>query len=141
MVKEVVGVEKKGMRVGKYELGRTLGEGNFGKVKFAKNIETGQGFAVKILEKKRILDLKIGDQVRKETKKKSIFSYNFEIFIDGFSTILFSYLGLSFENFTSLSLSANSANLWVFVGCGRQRVTLSKLYKYTYFFVNQYERV
>lgn len=70
MVKEVVGVVEKGMRVGKYELGRTLGEGNFGKVKFAKNIETGQGFAVKILEKKRILDLKIGDQVRKETNKK-----------------------------------------------------------------------
>ncbi|XXG78933.1 hypothetical protein AAC387_Pa09g0107 [Persea americana] len=66
MVKEVVGVEKKGMRVGKYELGRTLGEGNFGKVKFAKNIETGQGFAVKILEKKRILDLKIGDQIKRE---------------------------------------------------------------------------
>lgn len=107
MVKEVVGVEKKGMRVGKYELGRTLGEGNFGKVKFAKNIESGQGFAVKILEKKRILDLKIGDQVRKETNKKknSCFSFNFEIFIDRFSTILFSYLGLSFENFTSLSLS------------------------------------
>ncbi|RRT47110.1 hypothetical protein B296_00045676 [Ensete ventricosum] len=28
-------------RVGKYELGRTLGEGTFAKVKFAKNVETG----------------------------------------------------------------------------------------------------
>lgn len=26
------------------------------------------------------------------------------------------------------------------MGCGRQRVTLSKLYKYTFFFVNQYEK-
>lgn len=55
--------KKKGMQLGKYELGRTLGEGNFGKVKYAKDIESGQGFAVKILEKKRILDLKIADQV------------------------------------------------------------------------------
>lgn len=51
------------MRLGKYELGRTLGEGNFGKVKLAKNIESGQPFAVKILEKNRIIHLNITDQV------------------------------------------------------------------------------
>ncbi|KAG6758759.1 hypothetical protein POTOM_035218 [Populus tomentosa] len=55
--------KEKGMQLGKYDLGRTLGEGNFGKVKLAKNIETGQPFAVKILEKNRIIDLKITDQV------------------------------------------------------------------------------
>ncbi|XP_042989643.1 CBL-interacting serine/threonine-protein kinase 1-like isoform X2 [Carya illinoinensis] len=55
--------EREGMRLGKYELGRTLGEGNFGKVKLAKNIETGQSFAVKILEKTKIINLKITDQV------------------------------------------------------------------------------
>lgn len=55
--------EKKGMRLGKYELGRTLGEGNFGKVKYAKNLDSGQSFAIKILEKNRILDLNITDQV------------------------------------------------------------------------------
>jgi 5'-AMP-activated protein kinase catalytic alpha subunit len=55
--------KEKGMQLGKYMLGRTLGEGNFGKVKLAKNIETGQPFAVKILEKNRIIDLKITDQV------------------------------------------------------------------------------
>ncbi|KAJ9699949.1 hypothetical protein PVL29_005682 [Vitis rotundifolia] len=54
------------MQLGKYELGRTLGEGNFGKVKYAKDIESGKGFAVKILEKKRILDLKIADQIKRE---------------------------------------------------------------------------
>lgn len=63
MGREVGVLGKKGMLIGKYELGRTLGEGNFGKVKFAKNVESGQGFAVKILDKKRILDLKIHDQV------------------------------------------------------------------------------
>ncbi|KAF6172241.1 hypothetical protein GIB67_024863 [Kingdonia uniflora] len=59
-------VKTTGMRLGKYELGRTLGEGNFGKVKYAKNLETGQGFAVKILEKKRILDLNTSDQIKRE---------------------------------------------------------------------------
>lgn len=51
------------MRLGKYELGRTLGEGNFGKVKFAQNVDSGLPFAVKILEKNRIIHLKITDQV------------------------------------------------------------------------------
>ncbi|XP_059632038.1 CBL-interacting serine/threonine-protein kinase 1-like [Cornus florida] len=54
------------MRIGKYEIGRTLGEGNFGKVKFAKKIDSGQPFAVKILEKNRIIDLKITDQIKRE---------------------------------------------------------------------------
>lgn len=53
----------RGMRLGKYELGKTLGEGNFGKVKFAKDVDSGQSFAVKILEKKRITNLNIADQV------------------------------------------------------------------------------
>ena len=54
---------KKEMQVGRYELGRTLGEGNFGKVKYAKNLDSGQSFAVKILEKARIVDQRITDQV------------------------------------------------------------------------------
>ncbi|XP_024922263.1 CBL-interacting serine/threonine-protein kinase 1 isoform X2 [Ziziphus jujuba] len=54
---------EKGMQLGKYELGRTLGEGNFGKVKLAKDVGSGQLFAVKILEKNKIIDLKITDQV------------------------------------------------------------------------------
>jgi hypothetical protein len=29
-------------RVGKYEIGKTLGEGTFGKVKYAVNTETGE---------------------------------------------------------------------------------------------------
>lgn len=53
----------KGMRLGRYELGRTLGEGNFGKVKYARHVDSGRSFAVKILEKNRILDLRITDQV------------------------------------------------------------------------------
>ncbi|XP_044484237.1 CBL-interacting serine/threonine-protein kinase 1-like isoform X3 [Mangifera indica] len=57
---------KLGMQLGNYELGRTLGEGNFGKVKLAKKLDSGQAFAVKILEKNRIIDLKITDQIKRE---------------------------------------------------------------------------
>ncbi|WOL18391.1 CBL-interacting protein kinase 1-like [Canna indica] len=59
--------EGQGMRVlGKYELGRTLGEGNFGKVKYAEHVETGQAFAVKILDRSRVQSLKITDQIKRE---------------------------------------------------------------------------
>lgn len=51
------------MRLGKYELGRILGEGNFGKVKLARNTDSGQLFAVKIIEKTKIIDHNNADQV------------------------------------------------------------------------------
>ncbi|KAM0042106.1 putative protein kinase CAMK-CAMKL-CHK1 family [Helianthus debilis subsp. tardiflorus] len=54
------------LQLGKYEIGRTLGEGNFGKVKYAKDIQTGHPFAVKILEKTRIKNLNFSDQIKRE---------------------------------------------------------------------------
>lgn len=39
------------------ELGKTLGEGTFGKVKLATHKATGEMVAVKILEKDKILDV------------------------------------------------------------------------------------
>jgi serine/threonine protein kinase len=50
-------------RVGRYELGRTLGEGTFAKVKFAKNVETGEKVAIKILDKEKLLRHKMIAQV------------------------------------------------------------------------------
>lgn len=46
-------------RVGKYELGRTLGEGTFAKVKYAKHVDTGEAVAIKIIDKERILKRKM----------------------------------------------------------------------------------
>ncbi|XP_074587015.1 CBL-interacting protein kinase 1-like [Curcuma longa] len=54
------------VRVGKYEIGRTLGEGNFAKVKLARHVDSGRCFAVKILERKRVLDLRTHDQIKRE---------------------------------------------------------------------------
>jgi len=51
-------------RVGKYELGRELGEGRFAKVRVARNIETGINVAVKIIDKKMIFSLNLMHQVR-----------------------------------------------------------------------------
>lgn len=50
-------------RVGRYEIGRTLGEGTFAKVKFARNTETGENVAIKILDKEKILKHKMIGQV------------------------------------------------------------------------------
>ncbi|KAF3449976.1 hypothetical protein FNV43_RR06055 [Rhamnella rubrinervis] len=53
-------------RVGKYELGRTLGEGNFAKVKFARNSETNEHVAIKILDKEKLLKHKMIGQIKRE---------------------------------------------------------------------------
>lgn len=53
-------------RVGKYELGRTLGEGNFAKVKFARHVETKENVAIKILDKEKILKHKMIAQIKRE---------------------------------------------------------------------------
>lgn len=56
-------MKKVSRKVGKYEVGRTVGEGTFAKVKFARNIETGESVAMKILAKSTILKHRMVDQV------------------------------------------------------------------------------
>ncbi|KAJ4839235.1 CBL-interacting serine/threonine-protein kinase 24 [Turnera subulata] len=53
-------------KVGKYEVGRTVGEGTFAKVKFARNTETGAAVAMKILAKSTILKHRMVDQIKRE---------------------------------------------------------------------------
>mmetsp|Transcript_83543 Transcript_83543/g.202598 ORF Transcript_83543/g.202598 Transcript_83543/m.202598 type:complete len:448 (-) Transcript_83543:90-1433(-) len=53
-------------KVGKYEIGKTLGEGTFGKVKLATNSETGEKVAIKILDKEKIQKQNMGSSVKKE---------------------------------------------------------------------------
>uniref|UniRef100_A0A7I4AAL2 non-specific serine/threonine protein kinase n=1 Tax=Physcomitrium patens TaxID=3218 RepID=A0A7I4AAL2_PHYPA len=53
-------------RVGKYDLGKTLGEGTFAKVKVAKHIDTGHTVAIKILDKEKILRHKMVEQIKRE---------------------------------------------------------------------------
>ncbi|XP_059431758.1 LOW QUALITY PROTEIN: CBL-interacting serine/threonine-protein kinase 24-like [Corylus avellana] len=53
-------------KVGKYEVGRTIGEGTFAKVKVARNTETDESVAVKVLAKSTILKHKMVDQIKRE---------------------------------------------------------------------------
>ncbi|ESQ47001.1 hypothetical protein EUTSA_v10027753mg [Eutrema salsugineum] len=57
---------KKMRRVGKYEVGRTIGEGTFAKVKFARNSDTGENVAIKIMAKSTILKHRMVDQIKRE---------------------------------------------------------------------------
>ncbi|KAL5977427.1 CBL-interacting serine/threonine-protein kinase 23 [Asimina triloba] len=55
-----------GRTVGRYELGKTLGEGTFAKVKFARNVETGESVAIKILDKEKVLRHRMISQIKRE---------------------------------------------------------------------------
>ncbi|XVE71455.1 hypothetical protein DITRI_Ditri10aG0152000 [Diplodiscus trichospermus] len=58
---------KKGTRkVGKYEVGRTIGEGTFAKVKFAQDTDTGESVAMKVLAKTTILKHRMVNQIKRE---------------------------------------------------------------------------
>jgi 5'-AMP-activated protein kinase catalytic alpha subunit len=50
-------------KIGKYEVGRTIGEGTFAKVKFAKHTETGESVAIKVMAKTTILKHRMVEQV------------------------------------------------------------------------------
>ena len=54
--------------VGQYMIGKTIGEGTFGKVKIAVHIPTGEKVAVKILEKARIKEQADVKRVNREIK-------------------------------------------------------------------------
>ncbi|PON59624.1 Calcium/calmodulin-dependent/calcium-dependent protein kinase [Parasponia andersonii] len=53
-------------KVGKYEIGRTIGEGTFAKVKFGQNTETGESVAMKVLDRSTIIKHKMVDQIKRE---------------------------------------------------------------------------
>jgi len=53
-------------KVGKYQLGKTLGQGTFGKVKLAVDTETGRQVAIKMMDKAKIRANHMGEQIKKE---------------------------------------------------------------------------
>ncbi|RRT60461.1 hypothetical protein B296_00009598, partial [Ensete ventricosum] len=67
-------------RVGRYELGRTLGEGSFAKVKYARDVRTGNSFAIKILDKQQVLRHKMVEQVRELLLAPLSFVFNFSAY-------------------------------------------------------------
>jgi len=59
-------------KLGKYEVGRTIGEGTFAKVKFARNTETGENVAIKVLAKSTILKHRMVEQVLRYTSLQAL---------------------------------------------------------------------
>lgn len=64
------GKEKNGGKIliGQYTVGKTIGEGTFGKVKLAVHSSSGQKVAVKILEKSRFKEQADARRVNREIK-------------------------------------------------------------------------
>ncbi|CAM0950475.1 unnamed protein product [Alopecurus aequalis] len=52
--------------MGRYEMGRLLGKGAFGKVHYAKNLDSNLSVAIKMLEKEKVLKVGLSEQVRRE---------------------------------------------------------------------------
>ena len=55
-----------GKKIGKYELGHTLGTGAFSKVKLATDNETGQKWAIKIIDKEQLAREHLEEQLKRE---------------------------------------------------------------------------
>ena len=73
--------------VGKYELYRTLGEGSFGKVKYAVNKETNEAVAIKILDKEKIQKQNMGAQIKKEISIMKMINHQYVVCVkDVFAT-------------------------------------------------------
>ena len=68
--------------IGKYQLSRTIGEGTFAKVKLAKNIENGQYVAIKIIDKRMVIE---NNLISQATSHSIILSFFLSFFLLGFS--------------------------------------------------------
>jgi len=55
-------------RVGKYELGATLGVGSHGRVKLCRDITNNNTYAIKMMDKERIRQARMGAQIKKEVR-------------------------------------------------------------------------
>lgn len=56
----------------KYELGRLLGQGTFAKVYYARNLETTQSVAIKVIDKEKVLRVGLIDQIKREISVMSL---------------------------------------------------------------------
>lgn len=52
--------------MGRYEIGRQLGQGTFAKVYYARNLTNGQSVAIKMIDKEKVLRIGLMDQLKRE---------------------------------------------------------------------------
>lgn len=53
-------------KIGRYELGKTLGKGAFSKVKYGVDVETGEASAIKIIDKAQLAKEQMEEQLKRE---------------------------------------------------------------------------
>ncbi|WMV33671.1 hypothetical protein MTR67_027056 [Solanum verrucosum] len=58
----------------KYELGRLLGQGNFGKVYYGRNLESGQTVAIKVIDKEKVQKAGLTEQTKREISGGELFN-------------------------------------------------------------------
>lgn len=63
------------LTIGNYRMGRTLGVGSFGKVKVAEHIYTGNKVAIKILNRRKIKNLRMDEKIRREIQNLKLFRH------------------------------------------------------------------
>lgn len=66
----------KGKKVGKYELGKTLGSGSFSKVKLGVD-DTGKQYAVKIIDKEQLIRENMEEQLKREISIMKMLNHPF----------------------------------------------------------------
>ncbi|CAN8232124.1 unnamed protein product [Cochlearia groenlandica] len=64
--KKPIPPNKPNILLGKYELGRRLGSGNFAKVHMARNIETDESVAIKIIDKSKMIESGMETKILRE---------------------------------------------------------------------------
>lgn len=57
---------KPNVLLGKYELGKLLGQGTFAKVYHARNVKTGESVAIKVMDKAKIMKVGMMEQIKRE---------------------------------------------------------------------------
>ena len=62
-------------KIGKYEIGRTIGEGNFAKVKLGYDTTNGTYVAVKIIDKALVIQKGLQSQVQREIRTMKLLNH------------------------------------------------------------------
>ncbi|PRQ37529.1 putative protein kinase CAMK-CAMKL-CHK1 family [Rosa chinensis] len=62
--------------IGKYQLGRTIGEGTFAKVKLALDSTNGKYVAIKILDKHMVMETNLMNQVQREIRTMKLLNHS-----------------------------------------------------------------
>uniref|UniRef100_A0A6N2L974 ADP,ATP carrier protein n=1 Tax=Salix viminalis TaxID=40686 RepID=A0A6N2L974_SALVM len=57
---------KRNVLMERYDFGRLLGQGNFAKVYYGRNLITGQSVAIKVIDKEKVLKVGLMDQIKRE---------------------------------------------------------------------------